>query len=86
MFDEGWLKRFRLPEFLGQKEAEDRPDPEFREDGSQEYEVEEILDKWVMGEGIQYHIRWKGYGPEDDTWEPQDRLTMAWDAVCDHEA
>ncbi|QRW17265.1 Retrotransposable element Tf2 protein [Rhizoctonia solani] len=42
--------------------------------GEEEYEVEQILDskrqqgKWV------YLIKWKGYGPEDNSWEPKELL------------
>ena len=34
------------------------------------YEVEEILgSRWVDGLEM-FHIRWKGFGSADDTWEP----------------
>jgi hypothetical protein len=34
------------------------------------YEVEEILgSRWVDGLEM-FHIRWKGFGSTDDTWEP----------------
>ena len=42
----------------------------------QEYEVEHILDDTgsrATG-NKKYLVRWKGYGPEDDTWEPLDNL------------
>ncbi|KAF8751199.1 hypothetical protein RHS01_08647 [Rhizoctonia solani] len=50
-----------------------QPPPETIE-GEEEYEVEQILDskrqqgKWV------YLIKWKGYGPEDNSWEPKELL------------
>jgi hypothetical protein len=34
------------------------------------YEVEEILgSRWVDGREM-FHVRWKGFGSADDTWEP----------------
>jgi hypothetical protein len=43
------------------------------EDG--EFEVECILDAQGLRSGDpRFHIRWRGYGPEDDTWEPLECL------------
>ena len=46
-----------------------------------EYEVESIVDKRVSGAGAsrvtQYKVRWVGYGPKDDTWEPLQALHSA---------
>jgi len=39
-----------------------------------EYEIESIIDvKRIDGEK-KYRVRWKGYSPEDDTWEPKESL------------
>jgi hypothetical protein len=40
-------------------------------DGEEEYEVDHIVKhrKTCRGQ-IQYLVRWKGQGPEDDSWEP----------------
>ena len=35
-----------------------------------EWEVERILDSKHSRNSVKYLVRWKGYGPEDDTWEP----------------
>ena len=40
-----------------------------------EYEIEKVLDAGVADDGsILFRIRWKGYGPSDDTWEPEENL------------
>lgn len=41
---------------------------------SEEYEVEKILDKRIEDEVVQYYIKWKGYGDEENTWEPEENL------------
>ena len=38
------------------------------EDGTQEWEVERILDHRRRGRGYQYLVQWKGYGPEHNRW------------------
>ena len=37
-----------------------------------EYEIEKILDHRLFRNQRQFLIRWQGYGPEHDTWEPAD--------------
>jgi hypothetical protein len=52
------------------------PNPTLR-DQSLEYKVESILDKCVEGTTPYYLVRWKNYGPEDNTWEPVQNLANA---------
>ena len=49
------------------------PLPEVIE-GDLEYEVERLVDHRRMGESLEFLVRWKGYQPCDDTWEPQSNL------------
>ncbi|QRW17243.1 Retrotransposable element Tf2 protein [Rhizoctonia solani] len=50
-----------------------KPPPETIE-GEEEYEVEQIIDsKRQQGKWF-YLIKWKGYGPEDNSWEPEELL------------
>jgi hypothetical protein len=45
--------------------------------GENEYEVESIIAHRKKGTSYQYLIRWKGYGSNDDTWEPASNLSNA---------
>jgi transposase InsO family protein len=40
----------------------------------EQYEVERIINHRRRGRALQYLIRWKGYTPLDDTWEPEANL------------
>ncbi|QRW24977.1 Retrotransposable element Tf2 protein [Rhizoctonia solani] len=51
----------------------ERPPPETIE-GEEEYEVEQIIDSKRQRGKWFYLIKWKGYGPEDNSWEPEELL------------
>jgi hypothetical protein len=85
--------RLRLPEnlkihdvfYVGllSKVKEDESRPILRElgplevEGEEEYEVEEIIDSERHQDGWYYRVKWRGYGPESNTWEPKANLEHA---------
>ncbi|KAF9026190.1 hypothetical protein BDZ89DRAFT_953130, partial [Hymenopellis radicata] len=44
-----------------------RPGPIVTEDGFEEFFIEEIIDEKGRGKRRQCLVRWRGYGPEEDT-------------------
>ena len=64
--------------------AHPHPPPIVTEHGVEEFEVDRIIDHQRRGRGFRFLVRWKGYGPEDDTWLPgaQCRDLAALDSYC----
>ncbi|XP_073418347.1 uncharacterized protein [Dendrobates tinctorius] len=46
------------------------PPPPVMVDGQEEFVVEAILDSRLHRRRLQYLVRWQGYSPEDDSWNP----------------
>ncbi|VDM48437.1 unnamed protein product [Toxocara canis] len=42
-----------------------------------EFEVERILDVKAKDGMLKFEVRWKGYGSEEDSWEPEENLETA---------
>ena len=72
------------------------PPPSLLIEGEVEFEVDRILDHrdrpLRKGQAHQYLVKWLGYGPEHNTWEPeqnlqncQQSLRMYWKSVADRQ-
>ena len=53
---------------MAHQEKPPPPPPVVVEGDKEEYEVEEIIASRKRGRGVQYLIKWKGYGPEHNLW------------------
>lgn len=70
----------------GVKRKKKAPSPPAEEESDTDYEVERILDKRIDNQGkVEYKIRWLGYRPSDDSWEPESNLVSCRKAVADYE-
>jgi hypothetical protein len=38
------------------------------------FQLEEILDSRKRGRATEYKVRWRGFGEEEDSWEPERSL------------
>jgi hypothetical protein len=76
-FNKGRIKKFKTPTFKSQEQLPQRPEPALVNGRELEYEVQEILAERRNGARTEFLVRWEGYGPEDDTWEPTTNLLNA---------
>ena len=75
VFNEVLLTPYVEPAF----EIQERPPvpPPVIADDHFEWEVECILDHKQLGGRDLYLVKWKGYGDEENTWEPESNLSNA---------
>lgn len=59
----------------------EQPVPLEQEGAAVEYEVERVLAVRKLRGSTEYLVRWKGYGSWEDSWEPEENLTNAKQAV-----
>ena len=77
------LKRYILPEFPKQAKRIIPPEPEFI-NGEPEYEVAKVLSKKKIRKKMYFLMHWEGYGPKEDTWEPEENLRKARDSISEY--
>ncbi|XP_063594229.1 histone-lysine N-methyltransferase SUV39H2-like isoform X2 [Penaeus indicus] len=68
-------------ELNGKEQSQEEEEEEEEEEA--EYEVETIV-SFKKSEGQYfYNVLWRGYGPEDNTWEPSENLTSCAELLVD---
>ncbi|KAL1814165.1 hypothetical protein ACET3Z_024230 [Daucus carota] len=81
--DKGFQQKYVSPEITNN----DENDEEVEVDDEEIFEVEKILSichglpAGQKKPGLYFKIRWKGYGEDEDTWEPEDGLSGALDKL-----
>ncbi|XP_070189359.1 uncharacterized protein [Littorina saxatilis] len=75
-----------------QKMEEEKQDSEQDEESEEEesdeedyFEVEKIMARRKRNNIFVYRVRWKGYPPSNDTWEPVENLEVVQDMVEDYD-
>lgn len=61
------------------------PEPEFVDDDEPGWEVESVLKKRRRGRQVEYLVKWKGFPPEEATWEPLEHMVKADLSIQDYE-
>ena len=80
VFHASLLDPYRVNKIEGRKQT--TPPPPKIMNRELEYEVEAVLDSRIRRNKLGYLIEWKGYGPEERTWEPAENLENAKEAIA----
>jgi len=62
------------------------PPPSTDPQGHQQYNIDHIVAERMHRGRKQYLIRWEGYTPEHDSWEPESRIRQCKDIVAQFKA
>ena len=79
------LRPYHDPSSFTQERKAPPPPPPIKIEDVVEYEVEKILDKRIKRNRIEYLVQWKGYPPEDNSWEPIRNLSNSPATIQDYE-
>ncbi|ESK92066.1 hypothetical protein Moror_10287 [Moniliophthora roreri MCA 2997] len=79
VFNECLLTPYVPPEFPSQ--VKPLPPPPIEDLEGKKYKVEEVLDSRLRGGQLEYLVNWKGEPHEENTWEPQNNLKEAKEAI-----
>ena len=72
-----------LPDPITGRHAAPPPEPVIVND-QVEHEVEQIVNSCHYRGKLQYRVYWKGFGRQDDSWEPEDHLEHAPEHIADY--
>ena len=66
----------KIEQVVVESEEDEEESEEEEEEADEQYVVEKILDKKEAEDGtFLYRVKWRGYGYEENTWEPIENLT-----------
>ena len=76
-------RKRQRPSQVVKEETDEKDSDEYMLKGEKAWEVESVVDKRRIGGQVQYRVKWKNCGEEENTWEPWDGLTSARKAILD---